>query len=83
MREAESLGAQAYVAGEIHAHIDSDYGRERFAQVMAYVPETAMSLVGCSHAASEYLVMPAQVAPWLEEHLEVRARLLPLLQRWH
>ena len=83
MREAEALGAQAYVAGEIHAHIDSDYGRQRYAQVEAYVAETTMSLIGTSHAASEYLVMPAQVAPWLREHARVNVELLPLAQWWH
>ena len=76
-REAEGKGAQAYVTGEIHCHTANAYGRMRFAQVMAYVPETTMSLVGVSHAASEFLVMPTQMVPWFRSALGVRAVAIP------
>lgn len=67
MRAAEEMGAQAYVTGEVHCHIDSDYGRSRMAEMRAYIPETHMSLLGGSHAASEFLVMRTQMAPYFAD----------------
>ncbi|CAJ1004342.1 MULTISPECIES: Nif3-like dinuclear metal center hexameric protein [Brevibacillus] len=82
MREAEASGADAYVTGEIHCHIDNEYGRTNYAAVMAYAAETSMSLIGVSHAASEYLVMKTQVKPWLEERFSVNVTLLPQSRWW-
>ena len=28
MEEAEKMGAQAYLTGEVHCHIDNEYGKE-------------------------------------------------------
>lgn len=61
MKEAEEKGAQAYVTGEIHCRVDNDYGRRRFREMMDYVPAASMSLIGVSHAASEFLVMKTQM----------------------
>ena len=61
MQEAELLGAQAYITGEIHCHINNSYGKQRYAQMMDYVPNTSLSLIGVSHSASEYLVMRTQM----------------------
>jgi len=82
MQEAEALGAQAYITGEIHCHIDNPYGRQRFAQMMEYVPESTMSLIGVSHAASEYLVMKTQMKRWFEQHTSLRVVLLPQETWW-
>lgn len=82
MQEAEDLGAQAYITGEIHCHIDNPYGRQRFAQMMEYVQKTSLSLIGVSHAASEYLVMKTQMKRWFEQHTSVNVVLLPQKQWW-
>jgi putative NIF3 family GTP cyclohydrolase 1 type 2 len=75
-REAERKGAQAYLAGEIRNHIDNDIGRSRDAEVMEYAQTTAMSFIGTSHAASEFLVMKMQMKPWLERNAGVDVQLL-------
>ncbi|MGG1660485.1 Nif3-like dinuclear metal center hexameric protein [Brevibacillus sp. NRS-1366] len=83
MQEAEALGAQAYITGEIHCHIDNPYGKQRYAQMMEYVPATSLSLIGVSHAASEYLVMKTQMKRWLEQHFpDIEVVLLPQAKWW-
>jgi putative NIF3 family GTP cyclohydrolase 1 type 2 len=74
LREAEGLGAQAYVAGEIHSRADNDYIRALHARIAEYARTTPMSLIGVSHAASEHLVMERQMLPWLRAEFDVEAR---------
>lgn len=82
MQEAEALGAQAYITGEIHCHIDNPYGKQRFAHMMEYVAETTMSLIGVSHSASEYLVMKTQMKRWFEQSTSLRVVLLSQEKWW-
>lgn len=81
MRAAADMGAQAYLTGEIHCHIDNDYGRSRMAEMRAYIAGSEMSLLGGSHAASEFLVMRTQMAPWFEA-AGVEAVLVPQSPWW-
>ncbi|OIU71774.1 Nif3-like dinuclear metal center hexameric protein [Rossellomorea aquimaris] len=83
MQLAEDKGADAYISGEIHCHIDSDYGRRRFDEVIEYACKTSMSLFGVSHSASEYLVKKTLVAPWLEENFNLESvHLIPQRDWW-
>jgi putative NIF3 family GTP cyclohydrolase 1 type 2 len=82
MKEAEEKGAQAYVTGEIHCRVDNDYGRRRFREMMDYVPTTSMSLIGVSHAASEFLVMKTQMRHWFERECQVATTLLEQSHWW-
>lgn len=52
MKEAEKMGVQAYITGEIHCHIDNDYGKMKYKKMMDYAKYTSMSLFGVSHSAS-------------------------------
>jgi putative NIF3 family GTP cyclohydrolase 1 type 2 len=81
IQEAERKGAQAYVAGEIHVRIEGEYGRTKYKNVQEYARTSAMSLLGVSHSASEYLVMKTHMAPWFQQHFKVETRLIPL-ERW-
>ncbi|UVI33146.1 Nif3-like dinuclear metal center hexameric protein [Paenibacillus spongiae] len=82
MKYAASLGAQAYITGEIHCHIDNDYGRQRYRVMMDYVQETPMSLIGLSHAASEFFVMKTQMKRWLEKEVTSNIKLLRQRKWW-
>jgi putative NIF3 family GTP cyclohydrolase 1 type 2 len=82
MEEAEAKGAQAYLTGEIHCHIDNEYGKYRYRQMMDYIPNTSMSLIGVSHAASEFLVMKIQMKKWFERHFALESILLPQQLWW-
>ncbi|MBS4174374.1 Nif3-like dinuclear metal center hexameric protein [Bacillus sp. FJAT-49736] len=82
MKEAESLGVQAYITGEIHCHIDNDYGRHKYALMKEYAKETTMSLIGVSHSASEYMVVKTLMKSWFENHFSLPTVLLPQSQWW-
>ena len=82
MREAEELGAQAYITGEIRSYADNDYGRGNRAEIDAYLASGGMWLAGVSHVASEELVMKRQMLPWLATHCAVEAHLLAEPRAW-
>ena len=82
IERAASLGARAYVTGEFRARVDTEFGRKRFAEMEAYAAKSSMSLVGVSHAASEFLVLRTQVAPWIREEFGLEAHLLPPTRWW-
>lgn len=71
MRNAEALGAQAYITGEIHSRIATEYGRARFAEIEAFARQTGMALLGVSHAASEFLVMRNEMQAWFTSRVVV------------
>ncbi|MGO4273941.1 Nif3-like dinuclear metal center hexameric protein [Paenibacillus sp. TAF58] len=82
MQEAEQKGAQAYITGEIHCHIDNDYGRTKYNQIKNYAEATTMSLMGVSHAASEYHVMETQLQRWLKSNIKSNVLLLKQSKWW-
>ncbi|PEW86451.1 hypothetical protein CN446_29225 [Bacillus cereus] len=82
MKEAEEKGAEAYITGEIHCHIDNDYGRHKYSLIMDYVKETNMSLIGVSHSASEYLVKETLMYDWFKENVGADVTLLPQEKWW-
>ncbi|HEX8673164.1 MAG TPA: Nif3-like dinuclear metal center hexameric protein [Longimicrobium sp.] len=82
MREAEGLGAQAYVTGEIRSYADNDYGRENRAEIDAYLASGGMWLAGVSHVASEELVMKRQMVPWLAARCAVEAHFIAEPRAW-
>jgi len=61
MQHAEAAGAEAYITGEIHSRIDTEYGHRKFASVEQFAATTGMALLGVSHAASEFLVMEREM----------------------
>ena len=67
MNEAESKGAQIYITGEVHHHINTEYGKMRYNKMMEYVKTTNMSLIGVSHAASEFLVFKNQFSDFIQK----------------
>lgn len=82
MQEAEEKGAQAYVTGEVHCHIDNEYGKKKYAIMKEYVPHSNMSLIGVSHSASEFLVKRTLMYDWFSENFEVNVVLLPQEKWW-
>ena len=82
MLEAEQKGAQAYITGEIHCHINSDYGKEKYSEIMTYAKKTPMSLIGVSHSASEYLVKKTLMKDWFDQHFELTTVLIPQEKWW-
>lgn len=82
MAEAERNGVQAYISGEIHCHIDNEYGKQKFNRVMDYASKTSMSLIGVSHSASEYLVQKTLMKNWFEKNFDIKTVLIPQEKWW-
>jgi putative NIF3 family GTP cyclohydrolase 1 type 2 len=82
MKFAESNGAQAYITGEIHCHIDNEFGRKKYEIMQNYILETNMSLIGLSHAASEFFVMKSQMKNWLEQEMDINIKLIRQSSWW-
>jgi putative NIF3 family GTP cyclohydrolase 1 type 2 len=71
MRHAEAAGVEAYITGEIHSRIDTEYGHRKFADVEQFAATTQMALLGVSHAASEFLVMEREMQSWFKQRFAV------------
>jgi putative NIF3 family GTP cyclohydrolase 1 type 2 len=82
MMEAERKGAQAYITGEIHHRIFSDQFRANYQAVIKYARTCKITLIGVSHAASEYLVMRNHMAEWFQTECAVSAEALPEAHWW-
>ncbi|MBO8156129.1 MAG: Nif3-like dinuclear metal center hexameric protein [Bacillaceae bacterium] len=82
MEKAERKGVQAYISGEIHCHIDNDYGRKKYQEMSQYASKTKMSLIGVSHSASEFLVKRTLLNQWISENFDVKTILLPQEKWW-
>lgn len=61
-------GAQAYITGEIFSHYDSDWGKQNTKKLQDYAKTVDISMIGVSHAASEFLVMKTQIPEWFREN---------------
>jgi putative NIF3 family GTP cyclohydrolase 1 type 2 len=82
MKEAEAKGVQAYITGEIHCHIDNNYGKLKYKNMINYAKNTSMSLMGVSHSASEYLVKKTLIKDWFESKFELNTILIPQEKWW-
>lgn len=82
MKEAEENGVQAYITGEVHCHIDNEYGKMKYKQMMEYASQTSMALIGVSHAASEYLVHKTLLKEWFEDQFDSKTILIPQEKWW-
>jgi putative NIF3 family GTP cyclohydrolase 1 type 2 len=80
-READRLGADCLIAGEVTSKIDNELGRRRQIEIEDYLPNTDLVAIGLSHAGSEYLVM-TEIAPFIERHLGVPAEAVPESNWW-
>lgn len=81
MKEAEELGVDCYISWEILNHVDTDRWRTKLQEVKEFGKTTTLSLIGVSHAASEYLVMPLQMKKYVENVLKKDVILLPMNKR--
>lgn len=80
-KTSQERGAHAYITGEIFSHYNSDWGKQNTAKLQNYAKTINISLVGVSHAASEFLVMKTQMPEWFRENFGLPV--VPLAQgKW-
>lgn len=82
-REAEEMGVEAYISGEIHSHIDNEKGKIKMKEALDYIKDSKMSFFGVSHAASEFLVVKEMVLPLLAHQFNLPVKDIPLDNWWH
>lgn len=74
-------GAQAYITGEIFSHYESDWGKQNTIRLQEYIKTINISMIGVSHAASEFLVMRTQMPEWIKKKYDLSV--IPLAQsKW-
>ena len=73
LKEAERLGAQAYITGEWYTRTtpqdekDRKWAEENRIAYKAYSEKSGMAIMGFSHAATEFLVMRTQMADYFKK----------------
>lgn len=82
-KEAEQIGVEAYISGEIHSHIDNEKGKIKMKEALDYIKDSKMSFFGVSHAASEFLVVKEMVLPLLARQFNLPVKDIPLINWWH
>lgn len=82
MKEAEKNGAQAYLTGEIHCHINNEYGLKKYKAMRKYISKTRMALIGVSHSASEFLVHKTLMKEWFETNFNLQTIVIPQEKWW-
>jgi putative NIF3 family GTP cyclohydrolase 1 type 2 len=80
-QEADRLGADCLIAGEVTSKISNDFGRRKQAEITDYLPTTSLAAIGLSHAGSEFLVMQ-ELAPLVERELELPTEAVPEPHWW-
>lgn len=78
-QRAKEKGAQAYITGEIFSHYNSNWGKQNTAKLKKYAKTVNISLIGVSHAASEFLVMKTQIPKWFKDNFKIPV--VPLAQK--
>jgi putative NIF3 family GTP cyclohydrolase 1 type 2 len=73
MKESEQMSAQAYITGEIHSYHSGEWGKNNTERIDQWAQETKMSLIGVSHAASEFLTMKIQMVPYFRTEFNINA----------
>ncbi len=76
---AKEKGAQAYLTGEIFSHYDSNWGKQNTEKIKKYAKTVDISLIGVSHAASEFLVMKTQLSRFFRKNFGLPV--IPLAQK--
>jgi putative NIF3 family GTP cyclohydrolase 1 type 2 len=80
-QEADRLGADCLIAGEVTSKISNDIGRGNQAEIADYLPKTKLTAIGLSHAGSEFLVMQ-ELAPFVERTLGLPGEAVPEPHWW-
>lgn len=65
--EAENLGCELYLTGEVVSRVEGDWARDNNAKIEPYLENSKMAYVAVSHCASEELWLQNQMVPWFQK----------------
>lgn len=82
IQEGENQNVQCHVGGEVTCKIDNERGRREKAKIEEYLPTVKISILGLSHAGSEYIVIRDQLVPEIKEMFGIDAEAVPERHWW-
>lgn len=81
IQPAEEFGRQVVISGQVTCRIAGERGEKEDKALQKYYPKTEMTLIGLSHAGSEYPVME-DIAEWIKEKFNIDAEAIPEKNWW-
>lgn len=81
IKPAEDFGAEVVITGQVTCRIAGERGEREDRALQEFYPNTQMTLIGLSHAGSEYPVME-DIAKWMKDNLNVDAEAIPEDSWW-
>lgn len=82
IQEGEKQGVQCHIGGEVTCKIDNERGRREKAKIEEYLPTTKISIIGISHAGSEFIVLRDQLSKWTERTFDIEAEAVSEKHWW-
>lgn len=76
IQPAEEFGTEVVITGQVTCRIAGERGEREDKSLQEFYPTTSMTLVGLSHAGSEYPVME-DIAAWIKEKFNIDAQAIP------
>jgi len=81
IQPAEEFGAEVVISGQVTCRIAGERGKQEDKALQEFYPKTKMTLIGLSHAGSEYPVME-DIAEWIKEKFNINAEAIPENNWW-
>jgi len=81
IKPAELYGSEVVISGQVTCRIAGERGEREDKALQEFYPTTNMTLIGLSHAGSEYPVME-DIADWIKEKFGIDAEPIPEKNWW-
>ncbi|MDD4381768.1 MAG: Nif3-like dinuclear metal center hexameric protein [Candidatus Dojkabacteria bacterium] len=81
IQPAEGFGTEVVITGQATCRIAGERGERENKALQEFYPQTKMTLIGLSHAGSEYPVME-DIAKWFKEKFQIEAEAIPENSWW-
>jgi putative NIF3 family GTP cyclohydrolase 1 type 2 len=81
IKPAEEFGTEVVITGQATCRIAGERGEREDKALQEFYPVTKMTLLGFSHAGSEYPVME-DIAVWIKEKFNIDAEAIPEKNWW-
>lgn len=78
----EQQHVQCHIGGEVTSKIDSERGLREQAKINDHLPSVTVSVIGISHAGSEFIVLRDQLVPWLAINIDIQAEAVAEKNWW-
>jgi putative NIF3 family GTP cyclohydrolase 1 type 2 len=81
IQPAEEFGSEIVITGQVACTIEGERGEKERDLLEQFYPKTKMTLIGLSHAGSEFPAM-VHIAEWIKEKFNIDAEAMPEKNWW-